>query len=73
MAKKIDLSAMASKGGKKAAANITAEERSERAKLAAESRWGTVVKATHVGDLVIGSITIPCAVLEDDRIGFIAV
>jgi len=24
-----------------------------------------VVKATHVGDLVIGSITIPCAVLED--------
>ena len=71
MAKKIDLSAMASKGGKKAAANMTAEERSERASQAAAARWSaSLPRATH-GDsdhpLRIADLEIPCYVLNDGR------
>lgn len=56
---------IASMGGKAAAANMTKEQRKARAKKAAESRWGNVFKATHTGELKIGELTIPCAVLED--------
>lgn len=35
-----ELSAFASKGGRKSASNLSAKERSERAKLAAAGRWG---------------------------------
>jgi len=67
MAKKIDLSAMASKGGKQAAANMTPEERKQRASAAAEARWGAVPQAHCQGSIKIGAIEIPCAVLEDKK------
>lgn len=67
MAKKIDLSAMASKGGKQAAANMTPEERKKRASAAAEARWGAVPQAHCQGTIKIGLIEIPCAVLEDKK------
>lgn len=53
----------ASKGGHARAVKLSASERSEIAKKAAQSRWSP--KATHYGELNIGSLTIPCAVLED--------
>ena len=43
---------------------MTKEERSEIARVAAGERWGSAV-ATHTGDLSIGKLVIPCAVLED--------
>jgi hypothetical protein len=72
MAKKLDLSAMASKGGKKAAANMTPEERSERAKKAAASRWQkegkgprTAICGSPDRPIRIGDVEIPCYVLDD--------
>lgn len=59
---------MASKGGKAAAAKMTPEERKERARLAAERRWGAnLPRATHAGILKIADREIVCAVLEDGR------
>lgn len=59
---------MASKGGKAAAKNMTPQERSERAKLAAGARWnGSLPKATHTGILKLGAAELQCAVLEDGR------
>ena len=52
---------------------MDAQERIERAKKAGQARWektketGGTLKATHTGELVIGDIRIPCAVLEDGR------
>jgi hypothetical protein len=65
------VSEIASLGGKAAAAKMTREERSVRAKQAAAARWtAKLPRATH-GDsnhpLKIGSIEIPCYVLEDGR------
>jgi hypothetical protein len=58
---------MASKGGKAAAANMTPKERKERAKKAAAARWAKdVPEASHVGDLNVGGIIIPCAVVVVD-------
>ena len=57
---------IASLGGKASAAKLTPEERKERARMAAEIRWG-ILKATHESEdhpLVIGGMVIPCAVLE---------
>ena len=55
---------MASKGGKAAAANMTAEERRERARLAAEARWSAgLPQASHEGVLKIGETEISCYVL----------
>lgn len=55
---------IASLGGKASAAKLTPEERRERAKLAAEARWGAdLPQATHEGVLRIGDI--PCYVLEN--------
>lgn len=53
-------------GGRARAEALTPEERKEIAKKAAEARWsGNTWQATHTGDLHIGDLTIPCAVLED--------
>src|SRR3972149_116604 len=54
----------AAKGGKARAKQLTPQERSEIAKKASGARWGGA-KATHTGDLTIGKLVIPCAVLED--------
>lgn len=51
-------------GGKARAAKMTKEERSEAAKKAAEARW-SIPRATHDGELEIGDLVLPCAVLED--------
>lgn len=56
----------ASKGGKARAANLTAEERQEKARHAAQARWsGILPKAPYNGQLDIEGRTIGCAVLED--------
>jgi hypothetical protein len=61
-------------GGKARANKLTPEERSAIAVKAAESRWDKVAdakgdmrlpKANHIGELKIGDLSIPCAVLED--------
>lgn len=57
-----------SKGGRKRAENLSAQERSDIASLAARARWSGMAnlpKATHMGTLEIGDATIPCAVLSD--------
>ena len=60
---------ISSRGGKASAAKLTAAQRRERAKMAAEARWGAnLPKATHGSPdhpLKIGSVEIPCYVLED--------
>jgi hypothetical protein len=57
----------ASKGGQARAARLTAVERSESARQAAEARWGkSIADATHEGVLIIGDMPIECAVLDDD-------
>ncbi len=53
-------------GGVARAEKLTANERSEIAKVAAAARWGAP-KATHRGEITIGETVIPCAVLEDGR------
>jgi hypothetical protein len=53
-------------GGKARAESLSAEQRSQIAATAAEARWAAP-KATHKGDLPIGGVKIPCAVLEDGR------
>jgi hypothetical protein len=54
------------KGGKARAARLTPAERSEAARAAAEKRWGRMyVQATHIGQLVVGNMTLDVAVLED--------
>lgn len=59
----------AAKGGKARAQALTAEERSEQARHAAELRWGghvsAIPRATHWGELKIAVPPIPCAVLDN--------
>lgn len=59
------------KGGKARAEKLAPEERSRLAREAAMARWSDpaakLPKATHMGFLQIGELTIPCAVLEDGR------
>lgn len=58
----------AARGGRAAAARMTPDERRERAKKAAESRWAkSAPQATHVGELDLAGNRIACAVLEDGR------
>ena len=58
----------AAKGGKARAANLTADERREIARGAAERRWGSFLpKATHAGELKIADKPIACAVLENKK------
>jgi hypothetical protein len=54
-------------GGQARAQKLSAERRTEIARTAAESRWAKkpMLSATHTGELRIGEISIPCAVLED--------
>jgi len=60
-------------GGKARAESLPARDRKAIAQAAAEARWEKagklkpLPKATHEGILTIGSIEIPCAVLEDGR------
>lgn len=55
----------ASSGGRARARKLTPERRSEIAREAAESRWGRMLVATHIGEILIGDQLIACAVLED--------
>lgn len=57
-----------SKGGKRRAEALSAEQRHEIASAAAKARWAEAAalpKATHTGTLKIGDAEIPCAVLSD--------
>src|SRR5437867_3414245 len=57
---------MGAKGGKARAERLTPEERQEIARRAAEARWAAnIPRATHSGELEIGGVMIPCAVLDD--------
>lgn len=51
------------KAAKARAESLTPERRSEIAMSAAAARWG-LPKATHRGEITIGDIRIPCAVLD---------
>jgi hypothetical protein len=62
MVVKKDLSKV--KGGMARAEALTPEDRTRIAKKGAEARWGAE-RATHDGELVIGDLAIPCAVLPD--------
>jgi P63C domain len=54
------------KGGRARADSLTPIQRREIATKAAKARWGDVVpEAEFVGELKIGDMAIPCAVLED--------
>ncbi len=57
------------KGGAARAKSLTPEQRSEIAKNAAKSRWDkssqAQAQATHTGELHIGDLVLPCAVLPD--------
>lgn len=61
----------AAKGGRARAEKLSPEERRYIARRAAEARWNVdLPRATHGSDdhpLRIGSIEIPCYVLDDDR------
>lgn len=70
----LNLTPPQSLGGKARAKRLSPEERSAIAQAAAEARWDKasenagevrLQKATHTGELSIGSVSIPCAVLED--------
>jgi hypothetical protein len=66
MADELTAAEMGAKGGKARAEAMTPEERSEQARRAVEARWNAgIPKATHAGELHIGDIAIPCAVLDD--------
>ncbi|MFP2770412.1 P63C domain-containing protein [Oceanisphaera sp. KMM 10153] len=57
-----------SKGGKRRAEVLDPETRTEIASNAAQERWKqekTLPKATHIGEIKIGDIELPCAVLTD--------
>lgn len=55
-----------SMGGKARAESLSAEQRAGIAKKAADARWA-LPKATHEGNLILGSAVIHAAVLEDGR------
>lgn len=61
----------AREGGRARAKKLSAEQRSEIARKAAEARWAdqppAVPRAQHTGALVIGDTILECAVLEDGR------
>lgn len=54
------------KGGAARAKALSPEQRSSIAKKAAEKRWASKsLEATHTGELAIGDLLLPCAVLPD--------
>lgn len=58
-----------SRGGHARARSLSPEDRKRIAQVAADARWGAgenaVPKATHIGEIRIGELLLPCAVLED--------
>lgn len=59
-----------SKGGIARAESLTEQQRKDIASKAAKDRWEAeklLPKATHKGELTIGDIAIPCAVLEGGK------
>lgn len=64
-----EMQQLASFGGKVAAMKMTAEQKAARAKAGglAAARKG-LPTASHVGELKIGDITIPCAVVDGKRL-----
>jgi|SRR5690554_278698 len=59
-----------SKGGIKRAESLDQDKRSEIASNAAKSRWEkdrSLPKATHRGNITIGELSLPCAVLTDGK------
>ena len=56
----------AKRGGQARAAKLPSSRRSEIAKQAADKRW-SAPRAAYEGDLVIGDLELPSAVLEDGR------
>ena len=66
MAEEFGSSEAGKKGGKARAKKLSAAQRKEIAEKAAKARWSErLPKATHDGELHIGDLTIPCAVLDD--------
>jgi hypothetical protein len=62
------VSEIASLGGHARAQRLSKAERTEIARRAAATRWGNdtpLPRATHAGELTIGNMVIPCAVLDD--------
>src|SRR5262245_54247966 len=56
---------LGAKGGSARAAKLAPEELSKIAQRAALARWdGKVAKATHEGTLTIGTLEIPCAIIN---------
>src|SRR5262245_2207045 len=60
----------AAKGGEARAKKLSSERRRKIARAAVEARWAKAGKqplpqATHAGELRIGNLSIPCAVLDD--------
>lgn len=54
------------RGGRARAEALTPEKRREIAQIAAKARWGSdIPTASHFGELKIGDLTLPCAVLPD--------
>src|SRR4051794_930424 len=54
------------RGGRARADALTKEQRSALAKTAAEARWDEdIPTASHIGELKIGDLALPCAVLPD--------
>lgn len=60
------MSKIQSMGGKARALSLSTERRAEIARKAAEKRWQSP-KAAYEGDLCIGDLALPSAVLEDGR------
>lgn len=65
-----DPAGIAHLGGRARAEQLTPDERRAIAQGAADARWAKagrdpIPRATHAGELKIGSLTIPCAVLEN--------
>ncbi len=55
-------------GGLARAKSLSPEQRKVIAEKAATSRWNPgIAEATHTGELKIGELLLPCAVLEDGR------
>jgi hypothetical protein len=55
-----------SRGGRARAEVLSPERKAEIAKKAAEARWDTPT-ASHIGEIRIGDLVLPCAVLPDGR------
>lgn len=67
MEQKDSVADYAAEGGKARALSLTREQRSAIARQGAAARWGLdpIPRATHAGQLILGEVSIPCAVLED--------